>query len=115
MQELQLHHQRQLEEEARKLKCSQTGSSQQTAVMSNSISGTASNQNQKISSNRGSVTITKSKSNSNNSSVGKGQLISEQIYAVLNFPKMQRNIARISALASKMGQIKKVKAHYRPN
>ena len=45
----------------------------------------------------------------------KGQLISEQIYAVLNFPKMQRNIARISALASKMGQIKKVKAHYHPN
>ena len=44
----------------------------------------------------------------------KGQLISEQIYAVLNFPKMQRNIARISALASKMGQIKKVKAHYHP-
>ena len=34
----------------------------------------------------------------------KGQLISQQIYAVLNFPKMQRNIARISALASKMGQ-----------
>ena len=30
----------------------------------------------------------------------KGQLISEQIYAVLKFPKMQRNIARISALAS---------------
>ena len=29
----------------------------------------------------------------------KGQLISEQIYAILNFPKMQRNIARISALA----------------
>ena len=45
----------------------------------------------------------------------KGQLISEQIYGVLNFPKMQRNIARISALASKMGQIKKVKAHYHPN
>ena len=45
----------------------------------------------------------------------KGQLISEQIYAVLNFQKMQRNIARISALASKMGQIKKVKAHYHPN
>ena len=92
MQELQLHHQRQLEEEARKLKCSQTGSSQPVpaAVMSNSVSGTtSSNQNQKISSNRGSVTITKSKSNSNNSSVGKGQLISEQIYAVLNFPKMQ--------------------------
>ena len=40
----------------------------------------------------------------------KGQLISEQIYAVLNFPKMQRNIARISALAYKMGQIKKIKA-----
>ena len=45
----------------------------------------------------------------------KGQLISEQIYAVLNFPKMQRNITRISALASKMGQIKKVKVHYHPN
>ena len=29
----------------------------------------------------------------------KGHLISEQIYAVLDFPKMQRNIARISALA----------------
>ena len=42
----------------------------------------------------------------------KGQLISEQIYAVLNFPKMQRNITRISALASKMGQIKKIKAFY---
>ena len=27
----------------------------------------------------------------------KGQLISEQIHAVLNFPKMQRNIAMISA------------------
>ena len=26
------------------------------------------------------------------------------------FPKMQRNIARISALASKMGQIKKIKS-----
>ena len=48
--------------------------------------------------------------------VPKGQLISEQIQAVLNFPKMQRNIARISALASlKMGQFKKVKAHYNPN
>ena len=42
----------------------------------------------------------------------KGQLISEQIDAVLNFPKMQRNIARISALACKMGQIKKIKALY---
>ena len=44
-------------------------------------------------------------------SATKGQLISEQIYAVLNFPKLQRNIARISALASKMGQIKKVETH----
>jgi hypothetical protein len=39
--------------------------------------------------------------------IAKGQLISEQIYAVLNFPNMQQNISRISALASKMGQIKK--------
>ena len=39
----------------------------------------------------------------------KGQLISEQIDAVLNTPKMQRNIAKISDLASKMGQIKKSK------
>ena len=39
----------------------------------------------------------------------KGQLIPEQISAVLNFPKMQQNIARISALTSKMGQIKKSK------
>jgi hypothetical protein len=45
----------------------------------------------------------------------KGQLISKQIYPVLSFPKMQRNIARISALASKMDQIKKVKVHYHPN
>jgi hypothetical protein len=28
---------------------------------------------------------------------------------------MQGNIARMSALASKMGQIKKVKARYHPN
>ena len=41
---------------------------------------------------------------------GKGQLISEQIYAVLNFPNRQQNIAKISALVSKMGQIKKIKA-----
>ena len=34
----------------------------------------------------------------------KGQIISEQNCGVLNFPK------RISALASKMGQIKKMKA-----
>ena len=40
----------------------------------------------------------------------KGQLISEWLLDVLNFPKMQRNIARISALVSKMDQIKKVKA-----
>ena len=40
--------------------------------------------------------------------VAKGQLISEQIYAVLNFPKMQGNIARISALASKIGQINNI-------
>ena len=44
-------------------------------------------------------------------SPAKGQLISEQIYAVLNFPKMHRNIAKISALAHKMAQIKKVKRH----
>ena len=44
---------------------------------------------------------------------GKGQLISEQIYVLLNFTKMQRIIARIFALASKMGQIKKkLKAIY---
>ena len=47
--------------------------------------------------------------------LAKSQLISEQIFAVLNFPKMQQNIVRISALASKMGQIKKVKARYHPN
>ena len=45
----------------------------------------------------------------------KGQLITEQIEAVLNFPKMKRNIARISALSSKMCQIKKVKEHYHTN
>ena len=42
--------------------------------------------------------------------VTKGQLISEQIYVVLNLPNMHRNIARISALAFKMGQITKMKA-----
>ena len=41
----------------------------------------------------------------------KGQLISEQIWGVLNFPKMQQSIVRISAPASKMGQIKIVSAH----
>ena len=40
--------------------------------------------------------------------VDKGQTISE---SSLNFPKEQRNIARISALASKMGQIKKENAY----
>ena len=43
----------------------------------------------------------------------KGHLISE--HTVLNSPKMQRNITRISALAYKLGQIIKVKAHYHPN
>ena len=47
--------------------------------------------------------------------MSKCQLILEQIQAVLNFPKMQRNIARISVLTSKMGQIKEEKAHYHPN
>ena len=41
--------------------------------------------------------------------LAKGQLISEQIFCVLKL-KQQQNIARISALASKMGQIKKRKA-----
>ena len=45
----------------------------------------------------------------------KGQIISEQNYGVLNFPKIQRNIAMISALATKMGQIRKIKAHYHAN
>ena len=45
----------------------------------------------------------------------KCQSISEQIYVVLNFPKMQKNIARISALASKMGQIEKVEEYYHPS
>ena len=44
----------------------------------------------------------------------KGQIISEQNCGVLNFPKMQRNIARISALATKMVQIRKIKGHYIP-
>ena len=37
----------------------------------------------------------------------KGQIISEQICGVLDFPNVQQNNARISALASKTGQIKK--------
>ena len=40
----------------------------------------------------------------------KGQIISEQICGVLKFSKKATNIARISALASKLGQIKKMKA-----
>ena len=44
--------------------------------------------------------------------LSKGQIISEQKCDVLNFPKMQRNIARISALFSKMGQIKKIKTFF---
>jgi hypothetical protein len=45
----------------------------------------------------------------------KGQIISEQNWGVSNFPKMQRNIARISALVTKMGQLRKIKAHYYAN
>ena len=44
--------------------------------------------------------------------LSKDQIISEQKCGVLNFPKMQRNIDRISALASKMSQIKKINAFY---
>ena len=40
----------------------------------------------------------------------KGQIISEQICGVLKFSKKQRNTARISALASEMGQIKRIMA-----
>ena len=50
-----------------------------------------------------------------NSFLTKGQIISEQICGVLDVPKMQQNIARISALLSKMGEIKKVKAHHHVN
>ena len=45
----------------------------------------------------------------------KGQIISEQNCGVLNFPNIQLNIARISALATKMGQMGKIKAHYHAN
>ena len=45
----------------------------------------------------------------------KGQIISEQNCGVLNIPKIQRNNARISALATKMGHIRKIKAHYHAN
>ena len=47
--------------------------------------------------------------------ITKGQIISEQKCGVLNFPKCNEIIARISALASKMGQIKKIKAIFIPN
>ena len=45
----------------------------------------------------------------------KGQLISEYLFDMLNFPRKQRKIARISTLASKRGQIKKIKAIFIPN
>ena len=37
----------------------------------------------------------------------KGQIISKKNCGVLNFSKMQLDIARFSALATKMGQIRK--------
>ena len=40
----------------------------------------------------------------------KGHLISKCLFGALNFPKKQQNIARISDLASKGGQIKRIKA-----
>ena len=46
--------------------------------------------------------------------LSKGQIISEQNCGVLNFPKKQL-IVRISALATKMGQIRKKNAHYHAN
>ena len=45
----------------------------------------------------------------------KGQIISEQNYGVLNFPKKQRNYCKDFCLASQisqMGQIRKIKALY---
>ena len=47
-----------------------------------------------------------------NLELDKVQIISEQNCGALNFPKGNRIIVRISALASKMGQIKKIKAYY---
>ena len=44
--------------------------------------------------------------------ISKGQIISEQIYGVLDFPNSYRIIVRISVLATKMCQIIKIKAHY---
>ena len=40
----------------------------------------------------------------------KGQLISESLFCVIDFPKTQWKIWQISALDSKSGQINKVKA-----
>ena len=51
-------------------------------------------------------------SSDDNIANNKGQIISEQNCGVLNFPKMKQNIAMISALATKMGQIRKIKAHF---
>ena len=42
----------------------------------------------------------------------KGQLISECLFDVLNFPKKQRKIWQISALESKKWSNHKIKAHY---
>ena len=42
----------------------------------------------------------------------KGQVISEQKLLCLKFSKNATNIARISALATKMGQIKNIKVFY---
>ena len=42
----------------------------------------------------------------------KGQLISEEILVSSNLPKSKPFFVRISALASKMGQIKKIKGLY---
>ena len=44
--------------------------------------------------------------------VGKGQLISECLFDVLNFPKKQQKIWQISALESKKWSNDKIKAHY---
>ena len=44
--------------------------------------------------------------------ISEGQIISEQIYGVLDFPNSYRIIVRISVLATKMCQMIKIKAHY---
>ena len=43
---------------------------------------------------------------------GKGQIISECLFDVLDFPKNQRKIWQISALVSKKWSNHKIKAHY---